>query len=83
VILNFTTPPEWKNDAVFTHYFQKVLGRRPDVRVRSRPSPPAIVRALARGVPIYLFYPVPEVVSLFLVQQEGAAYRVVAPRTGS
>ncbi len=82
VILNFTTPPEWKNDAVFSHYFQKVLGRRADVRVLSRPRPRQVARWLARGVPVFLFFPVPEVVSLFLVRPEGAAYRVVAPRTG-
>lgn len=80
IILNFTTPPEWKNDAVFTHYFQKVRGQRRDVRVLSRPSPPRVRRWLERGVPVYLFFPVSEVVQLFLVRGEGAAYRVVAPR---
>ena len=82
VIANFTTPPEWKNDAVFADYFQKVLHRRPDVRVEIAPSPRTMLGLVQKGVPLYLYYPDPRVTALFEVKQEGVAYRVVRPRGG-
>lgn len=79
VIINFTTPPEWKNDAVFTHYFQKVLHRRLDVKVNSGASALDVLHLLQRGTPVYLFYPVSQVLNLFEVVKEGEVYRVVRP----
>jgi hypothetical protein len=81
VILNFTTPPEWKNDAVFTHYFQKVLGRRRDVRVTTRFTARGVARWLERGVPVFVFYPEPRALRLFELARSGPAYRLLTPRT--
>lgn len=80
VVLNFTTPPEWAVDGVFTHYLQKVRRLRPDVRVI--PVPPDlevafVLRLLRDGVPVYLFAPVKIVDELFEVRAERHAYRVV------
>lgn len=80
VIINFTTPPEWVVDTVFTHYFQKVRGVRRDVRVITKPSVNEVDRLLRNGVPVYMFAPVPAVARLFEVQVEGRAFRVVARR---
>ena len=80
VILNFTRPAEWKNDAVFTHYFQKVLHKRRDVRVLSRTTPLQVLGLLHQGGQVFLYYPVPEVLALFEVKKEGEVYRVLRPR---
>jgi hypothetical protein len=80
VILTFTTPPEWKNDAVFAHYFQKVLRRRRDVTVRGHVTPVVVMDLLRRGVPTYLYHPVPRVTRVFTLAKEGAIYRIQGPR---
>jgi hypothetical protein len=81
VILNFTTPPEWKADAVFGFYYQKVKRVRPDVHVTLRaPSPHEVLDLLRRSVPVYLYHPVAAVVRLFEVVPDGPLYRVVGPR---
>jgi hypothetical protein len=81
VIVNFTTPPEWKADAVFGFYYQKVKRARPDVHVTARaPNPREVLELLRRGVPVYLYHPVAAVVRLFEVVPDGPLYRVVGPR---
>ncbi|MBK6847848.1 MAG: DUF2723 domain-containing protein [Proteobacteria bacterium] len=80
VIVNYTTPPEWKNDAVFALYYQRVLGRRPDIAVRTRMERRDVIELLARGTPVFLYYPVPRLVREFEVERAGPAYRVVRLR---
>ncbi|MBK8482693.1 MAG: DUF2723 domain-containing protein [Proteobacteria bacterium] len=80
VIINFTTPPEWKNDAVFALYFQRILGRRPDVAVRTRMNRDDVLALLAQGTPVYLYYPVPRLVREFEVERDGPAFRVLRAR---
>ena len=81
VIINFTTPPEWKVDAVFGFYYQLVKRRRLDVKItKSAPSPRLILELLRDGVPVYLYHPVPPAVRLFEVVPEGPLYRIVRPR---
>jgi hypothetical protein len=78
IILNFTTPPEWVVEAVFSHYYQKVKGGRPDVVVASGLDVPAVVRLLELGKPVYLFVRVETVAELFQLEEEGLLLRVVA-----
>ena len=80
VIVNYTTPPEWQVDAVFGFYYQMVRGARPDVRVTVASGDPRELLDLVRkGVPVYLYYPVPFVLPFLEVVPEGAVYRVVGP----
>jgi hypothetical protein len=55
VIVNYTTPPEWIRDSVFTHYFQKILQRRRDVYVFTFPSSAQIRALLNAHVPVFAF----------------------------
>jgi hypothetical protein len=80
VLVNFTTPPEWKADAVFGFYYQKAMGERPDVRVLMPRSPAEVTGLLRRGVPVYLYAPVAPVVRLFEIAPDGPLYRVLRPR---
>jgi hypothetical protein len=81
VIINFTTPPEWKVDAVFGFYYQLVLRKRLDVRVtKQAPHPRVIVDLLRDGTPVYLYHPVDSALRLFEVVPEGPLFRIVAPR---
>lgn len=81
VIINFTSPPEWKVDAVFGFYYQKVKRARLDVKVTKRaPSAQVVVQLLREGTPVYLYHPVAPAVRLFEVVPEGPLYRIVAPR---
>ncbi len=79
VIINFTTPPEWKNNAVFSSYFQAALGRRRDVVVVEL-SALEVLDLLVKGRRVYAYYPVKQLVGLFELRKEGALYRVVRPR---
>jgi hypothetical protein len=81
VIINFTTPPEWKVDAVFGFYYQLVLRKRLDVRVtKQAPHPRVIVDLLRDGTPVYLYHPVDSALRIFEVVPEGPLFRIVAPR---
>lgn len=79
MILDMTTPPEWKNSAVFAYYFQMVLQRRPDVKTLHARTPRAVLRLLHRGEKLYMYYPVAQVARLFELRKEGVAYRIVGP----
>lgn len=82
VIINFTSPPEWKADAVFGCYYQKARGARPDVRVITpAPSPGVVIELLGRGVPVYLYHPVSLMVERFEVVPDGRLYRVIRSRS--
>jgi len=85
VLLNFTTPPEWKDNAVFSNYFQLVLGRRRDVEVVVPHAPVEVLRLLMQSRAVYAYYPVPRLVATFVLRKEGLLHRVVKPRldTGS
>ncbi|MEM8606540.1 MAG: DUF2723 domain-containing protein [Myxococcota bacterium] len=78
IVLNFTTPPEWKYDAVFGMYVRKVLRQRTDVEVVSVPAygPRVVSSALASGRPVYAYYPLPMLNDQLLLEAEGPAFRV-------
>jgi hypothetical protein len=80
VILNFTTPPEWKRDAVFGMYAQKVLGKRPDVEIVIPLNPGLIQSALQSGRPVYAYVPHPRLIRDFEVTPDGPLFRVLGPR---
>jgi hypothetical protein len=80
VILNYTTPDEWRYDAVFGMYFQHVLGRRPDVVVVKNADRPLVDRLLAEQRPVYLYSPVAHVAREYVLVREGDLQRVRARR---
>jgi len=80
VILNYTTPDEWRYDAVFGMYFQHVLGRRPDAMVVKNADRPVVDRLLAEARPLYLYAPVAHVAREYVLVREGDLHRVVARR---
>jgi hypothetical protein len=80
VILNYTTPEEWKYDAVFGMYFQQVLGRRRDVVVAANADRPVLDRLLSRGRPTYLYVPVAHVAREYSMVPDGDLYRLVRRR---
>jgi hypothetical protein len=79
-ILNYTTPEEWKRDAVFGMYFQHVLGRRRDVVVAANADRPILDRLLSEGRPTYLYAPVAHVAREYLMVPDGDLYRLVRRR---
>jgi hypothetical protein len=80
VILNYTTPAEWKYDAVFGMYFQQVLERRRDVVVASHLDRPLLDRLLAEERSVYLYAPVAHVAAEYELRVEGDLYRVLRRR---
>lgn len=80
VIINTTRPAEFKNSAVFEIYYQKALGRRPDVDVRVRTRPAEIRAWLEQGVPLYMFFPVAHMAAQFEIEPAGVAYRITRAR---
>jgi hypothetical protein len=80
VILNYTTPPEWKLDAVFGMYVQKVLGQRTDVDVVIPINPGLVQSALQSGRPVYAYVPVAQLARDFELAPEGPVFRVLGPR---
>lgn len=69
-IANFTTPPEWQYDAVFT-YYRLVLGARPDVTKVQLPEPRLLIDMLEAELPVYVYTPTAEVVvPPFVLTQE-------------
>jgi hypothetical protein len=79
VLLNFTTPPEWKLDAVFGMYVQKVLLQRTDVDVVVPRGPAAISAALASGRPVYAYVPIAGLAKGYQLAPEGPVFRVLGP----
>jgi hypothetical protein len=80
VILNYTTPPEWKLDAVFGMYVQKVLRQRTDIDIVVTLGPELVHSALQSGRPVYAYVPVAELVHGFELTQDGPLFRVLGPR---
>jgi hypothetical protein len=80
VILNYTTPPEWKLDAVFGMYVQKVLGQRTDVDVVIPLEPGLVDAALQSGRPVYAYVPVAQLARGFELAPHGPLFRVLGPR---
>jgi hypothetical protein len=80
IIVNYTTPPEWKLDMVFSAYFQTTLDRRPDVHVVSMPPPVAIFQWAAAGHAVYAYAPVPLLAADFELAPEAGLFRIVRPR---
>jgi hypothetical protein len=78
VIINFTSPPEWRADAVFGSYYQKAKGARPDVRVVPPLPVGQVLELLRRGTSVYLYHPVSLMVQRFDVLPDGPLYRVKA-----
>lgn len=75
-IANFTTPPEWQFDAVFT-YYKLVLGARPDVTKVQLPDRELLVDMLAAELPVYVYTPTAEVVlPPFVLTNEGDLIRL-------
>lgn len=77
VILNYTTPPEWKLDAVFGMYVQKVLKQRPDVDVVIALDPNVAPAALESGRPVYAYAPVAQLARRFSLLPDGPLFRVL------
>ncbi|MEM7434125.1 MAG: DUF2723 domain-containing protein [Myxococcota bacterium] len=84
IVLNFTTPPEWKLDAVFGMYTQKVLGARADVEVVNvvARGPAVVGAAFASGRPVFAYVPVPILMQRFALEPDGPVFRVL-PRSAS
>lgn len=55
-IANFTTPPEWQYDAVFT-YYQLVLGMRPDVTKVQLPDADLLIQMVDAQLPVFVYTP--------------------------
>lgn len=80
IILNYTTPPEWKLDAVFGMYVQKVLKQRTDVEVVIAVDPRVAPSALRSGRPVYAYAPIARLARSFELVPEGPLFRVLGPR---
>jgi hypothetical protein len=81
VILDYTTPAEWKYATVFAMYHQGVLGHRRDVVVARNLGPAPIARLLSEGRAVYMFAPVAPLEPLLRLEPAGALWRVVALRS--
>ena len=80
VILNFTTPPEWKRYAVFGMYAQLVDGKRPDVTHLFSPDLRELARDLQPDAPIFVYAPVEMLAYFFELAPVGPFHRVVAAK---
>lgn len=80
VVLNYTTPQEWKYDAVFGMYMKHVLGLRPDVIVVKNMGRAAVARLLRERRPVYLYAPYPPLAARYRLVREGDLLRVVERR---
>jgi hypothetical protein len=80
IVLNYTTPPEWKLDAVFGMYVQKVLRQRTDVDVVIAVDPSVAPAALRSGRPVYAYAPVAPLARGFELAPDGPLLRVLGPR---
>ncbi|MGB8221878.1 MAG: DUF2723 domain-containing protein [Polyangiales bacterium] len=80
LILNFTTPPEWKRYAVFGMYAQLVRGERPDVKQVVAPDLRELARTFDPDAAIYVYAPVPMLAQFFEMEPAGPFLRVVSPK---
>jgi Protein of unknown function (DUF2723) len=80
VILNFTTPPEWKRYAVFGMYAQLVKGERPDVKHAVAPDLRELARTFDPKAATYAYAPVPVLAHFFELEAEGPLFRVLAAK---
>ena len=80
VIVNFTSPADWKNDAVFSKYFQIVLRKRRDVRVPRFVPAKTVLRLQRRGIAVFAYFPDPRIRKLFNVRKEGVIWRLGPPK---
>jgi hypothetical protein len=80
VILNFSTPPEWKRYAVFGMYAQLVDGKRPDVKHLFSPDLRKLAHELSPDVSIFVYAPVEMLAYFFELEPAGPLHRVVAAK---
>lgn len=75
-IANFTTPPEWRYDAVFT-YYRLVRSARPDVTMVTLPPPEYLVQLVTAKLPVYVYVPTyPVQVPPFRVAEKNGLFRL-------
>lgn len=75
-IANFTTPPEWQFDAVFT-YYRLVMNARPDITMLTLPTPELLVQLVNAGLRVYVYTPTYDVVRPpFLLLQDRELIRL-------
>jgi len=79
VILNFTTPNEWKMNAVFGMYTQKVKKLRTDVTVMTPRSPKEVFDMLAEGKSVFAYVPL-RALRGFELRKDGPLIKVLGPR---
>ena len=75
IIVDFTTPPEWKHKAVWEYYFQDALGYRSDVLTLEFPPPDQLRQAFASGRPVYVYASSAIAESAFVLHPEGSLLR--------
>ena len=80
VLLSYTTPAEWKYDAVFRFYYQQTLGKRRDVIVARQLGLTYVRRLLQEGRAVYLYAPVDPISQHFELVPDGPLYRLQEPR---
>jgi hypothetical protein len=74
-ILNYTTPPEWKYDAVFGFYYHRLHNLRPDIQIVWLPTD-AYVQALFTQHRDVFAYDKLGYKTNFITEKEGPLYRV-------
>ena len=88
VLLRTTLPREWQYDALFTLWHQAAMGKRPDVRVLTRPLPTEELRVAAVqelqlhaaiGRPIFVLHPDSALALGMPYEPSGAAFRISFP----
>jgi len=82
IIVDYTTPGEWKFDAVFGMYVQKVLGQRNDVEVLKAPQPAAVIKLLREGRSVFAYAASPPIHGFFGVMGSEPLLRIVGPSPG-
>lgn len=80
VILNFSTPDEWKRFAVFGMYAQLVRGERPDVKHLVAPDLRELARSFDPTIPLYVYAPVEMLAHFYDLEPAGPLFRVLAPK---
>ncbi len=78
IVLDVSSPEEWRYKTVFEHYYQKTLGARPDVLALSVTSAASIAQALATGRPVFMYTRVPALAGVFEATPDGPMFRVRA-----